>query len=378
MESLRRAWVHRRDAVTLWLVVAILAAYCVPVAVAAARARHDRDEAVTTEVVPETGFGGYRWWGEVHAISATWRVPAVDALRLLDAPGSDGYAATWIGAQNRDGGYPFIQLGTNENISEGAGATYQVFWSDSSVGDHPQQLGLVQAGDLLAASMVRRPSGWSLTVEDRTTGETMHALVAYGAGAAYSQAEWLQEDPTSSTIVATDLPYAPTSTVRFSRVEVNGASPRLGLDNGQTLMATRGVNLVPSPFDGDGFSMVQPQGPAERYLVDAGGLDRALALFDVELVSWSQLPERARAIDLGRLLDAYSRFDAELEASTWPGRARTALATLARQNREVVAAYRAWESSGFALGGAAYLALDEAVGNASADPARAALGLPPA
>jgi hypothetical protein len=88
---------------------------------------------------PSSGFGGYNWYGTVRQISAQWRVPTIHPSCRAEA------AATWIGAQHKGGGPPFIQLGTLENnagcVDDQPGTNghkrdsiaYQTFWTDSSL-----------------------------------------------------------------------------------------------------------------------------------------------------------------------------------------------------------------------------------------------------
>jgi hypothetical protein len=226
--------------------------------------------------------------------------------------------------------------------------------------------------------MVLEAPGWVLEVEDRTTHVAIRKVLTYGAGASYTQGEWLQEDPTSAIVVATDLPYPATSTVHFERLEVNGAHPRLPLDDGQTLMATGGIDLTPTPLTHDAFSMVRPGPAGEQYLADAARLDGALSSYDVELSSWASAPIAARTSDITVLLRAYAHFDLSLESQVWPLPARPALQVLVQQNGQIVGACRNWEATGLGLGTPAFAEVQGAVARASSDAARADLGLAPA
>ncbi len=327
-------------------------------------------QATPREVAPQTGFGGYRWWGRVHDVSARWQVPTILSVSRT------GHASTWIGAQNLEGGYPFIQVGTTEDDDDGF-IDYEAFWSDSDVSFHPQNFNEVSPGDIVEASMSRSAHGWTLRLDDLSDDDDMSTTVAYGADGIYNQAEWLQEDPTPSSVTAVDLPYPHTSTVRFSRLEVNDHAPRLDLHNGQTLMASDDINLVPTPLRADAFALVPPTAAAGRYLQCAARLDRVINRYNYEFASWSSRSLGQRRQDIARLLAAYAAFDADLNGPNWPPRARTSLRELVRANDRVVAAYRAWLAAGANTSTRAGEEVEQAVRAASSSPARASLGLPP-
>ena len=222
-------------------------------------------QGATTGAIPGGGFGGYRYWPtSVRSVEATWQVPVV----LEGSP--DGNASTWIGAQNDRGGYPFIQVGTVEEAFFGLHASF-AFWSDTTVGFHPQiMFGPIHGGDTVAVDMQRHGGTWHLSVDDLTSQKILATNVSYGAGAAFTQAEWLQEDPvpdapgTTNLIAGSDSPYPKLSNARFTQVLLNGHAPVLELGNGQTLMATGGVFRVPTVFDGDAFGLLPPVGLGRR------------------------------------------------------------------------------------------------------------------
>ena len=170
---------------------------------------------------PGTGFGGYLWHGPVSQISAAWRVPAIAG----DSPA--GHASTWVGAQTREGGAPFIQLGTVEDSWGGRQNYYQAFWSDTTQDFHPQTIAFVRPGDLVSASMVRDNDEWELSFVDLTSHHSHEVKVQYGAGRIPNVAEWFQEDPTPGDVTATDLPYPTMSAVTFRHLMVNNAVPKL-------------------------------------------------------------------------------------------------------------------------------------------------------
>jgi hypothetical protein len=354
--------------------VLALVAVCLTAGVGACRAGPvpARESANTpAELVPPTGFGGYSWWaGDVRQVSARWRVP------LISPASAAGHASTWVGAQSAAGGYPFVQVGVTEDTSGGGRAQYHAFWSDTKAGFHPQYLGPVRARDMVAVGMDRQKGGWKLMVWDLTRRTRMSRVVRYGGGAVFNQAEWLQEDPTASTAVAVDLPYPRMSGERFLDVKVNGATPRLGLANGQSLMATGGTILVPTAFRHDGFAMVVPRGAGKQYLADVSPLDFAINAYNFELTSWDSLAVGARAATVEALMRAYATFAERVVGQAWPAAARGELALLASNDTRLDADLTAWLVSGLGRGSSQFFRLEEDQDNDLGQAVRYDLGLP--
>jgi hypothetical protein len=329
-------------------------------------------QASVEQTAPITGLGGYTWPGSVDSIAAQWRVPTVASSS------HPGLAATWIGAQNVNGPTPFIQLGTFQN-TEG-GASCEVFWSDYSVGELPQYLGPCAGGDLLAASMARTASGWRLVARDETTNTTMTKTVEYDPGGSFTQGEWFQEDPPTSSMPDQDGPYPRTSTVAFEQVKVNGTVPALALANGQALLATGDVFLVPTSFSNDGFELVPPKGFALRYLTAAARLDRVTSAYAVERLNWASKDHSTRVTDLQRLITAFHDFDRTIEQTQWRAVTRRAMLRLASAVGSYTAALERWARAGAPLHGPAFDSQQTALMRLTklAVVAEATLGLPPA
>lgn len=331
----------------------------------------DRSAGASSEMVPPTGFGGYSWWsGRVDQVSAEWEVPPISASS------ASGHASTWVGAQNPEGGFPFIQLGVTEDNAGPGLAQYHLFWSDTKVGFHPQYLGRVEAGDLISADMARDDAGWRLTIRDLTRGQEASKTVEYAPGADFGQAEWLQEDPTASTTVAWDLPYPTMADERFEDVRVDGRVPHLGLGNGQTLMATGGTVLVPTPFRHDAFAMVAPAGAGGQYLHDAEPLDFAINDYNFELGSWPKLALRDKVDQVQALVRAYALFTDAIADQRWPTGARHDIALLATDDAQLNAALTAWQWSGLSRSSLQFAQLEEDQDNDLGQLVRQDLGLP--
>lgn len=196
---------------------------------------------------PTSAFGGYSWCCGATSISARWAVPAM----VTDTAQTQS-AATWIGVQDEEG-TPFIQVGT-QDFNDSIFHSYEAFWSDVAVGFHPQDLGVVDAGDRIAASLAQHGPMWTVTIDDTTRHWSTTIHVHYGTGAPLQVAEWFQEDPTASKASGTLVAYARTTTVRFARVKVNGATPSTDALV-QVVMSVPKVTLTPTPFTRDGFSL---------------------------------------------------------------------------------------------------------------------------
>ena len=276
--SVRPGWHRPRLVLFVSAVVALVLSSAfgsLPAVAASAKA--------STTYFPPTGFGGYRWYGHVKQISAQWNVPTVQPSSTFE------FASTWVGAQNQEGGAPFIQLGITENSLGAVGTQYRSFWSDPTVGFHPQVLSVVHAGDLVSANMAQVRGGWLLTFKDITRGSVKTKKVVYGIGAAFTQAEWLQEDPAPDSDTPNDLAYPTTSPVQIAHLLVNHRAPKLNTANGQVLIASNDITLVPSAVTDDAFHLFAPTGEAKAYLDIARSLDVAISAYDANSSHWSAL-----------------------------------------------------------------------------------------
>jgi hypothetical protein len=328
------------------------------------------------QIFPPTGFGGYRWFGSVNQISASWPVP--DIL----STGATAEASTWVGAQPQQGGYPFIQLGTLENSVSHVGGFYEAFWSDTAVDFHPQFFGAVSGGDTVTADMRIGKTGWTLVLADLTKHKTYTQTIHYGVGDAsgsYNQAEWLQEDPAPSSQTATDLPYPQTSTVRFTDLKVDRRDPHLGLANGQVLLATNGVMLVPSAVTDDGFTFATPLGAARTYLLAARQLDAANSAFALALSKWSSMSKKAKLQTSTTAERAIAANAVAFQDATWPQAAQADVHALVGHLQLLQGDYTRWIKSGMNLSGLDYSTLltDSDANHDYADRVRNDLGLPP-
>jgi hypothetical protein len=337
-----------------------------------AAATHSTNNSNSSDIAPITGFGGYNWTGPVSQISAQWNVPTIAATS------PEGNASTWIGAQNVTGGYPFIQLGITEDKYGPYDIEYEAFWSDTEESFHPQSLGVVYAGDVIRASMQRMDGDWILAFDDTTHTLHSNTRVRYAVGTAFTQGEWIQEDPTATNVVSVDLPYPAMSNVRFQRLLVDGHPPKLTLVDGQTLSATGGIDRTPTAVHDDSFTFYDPTGAAKQYLKDATQLDGAVAKFNVAFATWKNPPTNAQVKSVRELAAAINKFSASVGSQTWPLATRPYIKPLIAQDQQDARALTTWAASGGRKAASSFVnVLLSQDGSPWVNKVRSSVGLPP-
>jgi hypothetical protein len=199
---------------------------------------------------PAGTFAGYLWRGPVASVGASWIVP-----RILPES-QPGRAATWVGAQNQELAFGFIQLGVEEIRFPTRGGRrgadlYRAVWSDRRLHELLHPLFNVSAGDEVSAHLARAHGRWLLALVDRTVGRAARFSTTQEADRPFNQAEWIQEDPPERAGGSAG-PYPQLTAVAFRRLEVNAAAPtHTGLRS--LSMSADGVHFGPSPVQGDGF-----------------------------------------------------------------------------------------------------------------------------
>ena len=324
-------------------------------------------------VAPITGFGGYNWYGKVSDISAQWRVPTISSTSRA------GYASTWIGVQNEVNNQ-FVQIGVTENDYGDGPDQYEAFWSDLAVGFSPQNFGAVSAGDQVSVSMIRKRRGWALKFDDTTGHLHGKRFVKLSKGVPFTQGEWIQEDPSPSTVSAQDLPYPQISNVAFQNLRVNGDAPKLNMSDGQVLIASGGTIRVPSRYHDDSFGLTAPTGVPRQYLSDERSLDSALSQFNLELTSSktaSVSKETAVALSLSRALKSDVQ---SLSSQTWPASSRVAIRRLVQSDRKQLSDITSWSEDDYRTQGPAFTTFQQQFNRSSnlVDVLRTTLRLPPA
>jgi hypothetical protein len=221
--------------------------------------RHARSHPRLPIGSPEYGFGGYQLYPiePVTSVSAEWTVPTISATS------STGDASTWIGVQSQSGA--FSQVGTveNRNFSDDQ---YYAFWSDTAKNFSPLFLLGVKPGDSVEARMTLKPEGWSLTLDDATSGKSRTIQTKYGADDQFNSCEWFQENPVYGQFDHTNYPTL--STVAFRKMALNHATPKFSFQDAQTLSTYNDTFFVPTHVKRNQFSLVPATGSALAFLTD--------------------------------------------------------------------------------------------------------------
>jgi hypothetical protein len=266
----------KRPALCVAALVLVFVAVAIPLG---GRAKHHR--------MTDSPFGadaGYVWPGRVSSLEGSWTVP------WIVEPSRSGLATTWIGTQARDTRGAFIQIGSCElrgySPAHVVENLYWAFWSDRTRDFHPQLLFRVRPGDALSASLSLAHGRWALAIVDHTSGSDVQFSTSEGANARFAEAQWMQEDASSST--GEPFPYPSLTVVRFTGLTVNSARPEYA-SLYSTWMSVNGASLAPTPLIGDAFALRRATVSAagEDYLHVAGPSSTALETFGSELERWS-------------------------------------------------------------------------------------------
>jgi hypothetical protein len=311
-------------------VVVLLAALVAPVAGASARA------------APDLGtFAGYEAvHGDVRSVRGSWVAPR----DVRD--GSLGHqSSTWIAAQGVGSPRhaPFIQVGINDLVGVRGNGEASAFWSDTASGFQPLPLKVsVKAGDRLGASLTLVGGRWHVVLDDLTTHRVARASTAQESRARFEGGQWLEEDPQFAHVGPSPpvgVPFARTSTVRFSALELDGSPPTR--DSLYSLwMSLPHATLGPTPLVGDSFAVVRRHlGPAAtRYLRLVTPEDRAESAFDAALTSWLHDGPSSEIDPLAaRLTAELHTVIIGLSGPGWPTSSATARASLVAANRRLMA-----------------------------------------
>jgi hypothetical protein len=322
------------------------------------------------------GFAGYDLIAPLGEIAADFTVPSI-----LKAPprGTYATASTWIGAQNAMG--EFVQIGVTESASSDLPGepdlAYNGFWSSTALDFHPDSFAKVQPGDRIAVSMVLRSKGWVIRFDDESSGTSRTIQTDYGGGASFNAAEWIQEDPISSTDLLRNLPYPQTSVVSFSQVEADGRVPYLGYDDERAMDVPGGPWLVPTSFRSDGFIVEPATGAAKQYLADVAGYNLAEQEFSIAVFGprpGTDDGEIMRATT--NLVASLDEFENQLSIQSWPPATEGDVQALLTASYETSVDLRTLED-GPTLSGETLVYTDEGTSQEAAEVLRMSLGLPP-
>lgn len=320
-------------------------------------------------------FSGYATKGSIDRVGARWTVP-----RVLAGPAGSA-AVTWVGALGPADA--FVQIGTEVRGLSGTSVPDAGVWSDTALSYHPRVLFPVRPGDVVEARIVRGRSGWRISLTDLTRRESATIGDAYPPQQLFSQAKWVQEDPTTGCAPA---PYPSIGAVTFRGVTLNGSPPRLRLSDGVAMNEAGGIEYVPSRFRADRFTIAAPHGASAQYLRDKQPVDLPWATFfqDVRTPGATGFLTHTlgteQEIWAGEdLVRALTQFGDRLTSQRWPRYAVPDVRAYVRRLDPVVAALRVAVDHFQRTRTWTLLGLRHAVGAASkaGDRLRHAIGLPP-
>jgi hypothetical protein len=288
--------------------------------------------------VAPSAFGhmaGYVWSGHVSAVAASWSVPRMSGTGVA-------HASTWIGAQapGRSLRSPFIQVGTVEDRGSSR-AVYGAFWTDTTRGFHPQILFHVHPGDAVSTALTLAADRWRIYIVDTTSGQRTSFLTSEEAVDDFDLAEWLQEDPSSTSGKVT--PYPDLSPVRMRALAINGAAPRYG-DVFAQWMSLPGRDLAPTPLRDGAFTISRSAltVPGRRYLEIARPQNVSARKVDLEEAKWT---EHTPASEIKRVsagaAHSERRYAGDLARARWPVAARAPISSLVREIRVEADAFAA-------------------------------------
>lgn len=195
-----------------------------------------------------TNWSGYALsgtTGQYNSISGNWTVPTVAPSK------GSSYSSSWIGIDGFNNS-DLIQTGTEQDYYSGA-SHYDAWWEILPAAETVITNMTVQPGDQMSANIVNDGNGnWTITIDDKTRGETFTTTQAYSGPA--ESAEWIQEAPTIGGRVATLANYGSTT---FDPGTVNGVDPGLVVADGGVMDQKRQQVSTPSlpDSDTDGFTV---------------------------------------------------------------------------------------------------------------------------
>jgi hypothetical protein len=129
------------------------------------------------------------------AVSANWRVPAVNCSTTPNAQNSE-----WVGVDGWVSDIDLFQTGVQAECANGS-LNEWAWWTDQLLGFEPQFLFEVDPGDLIHAEVTRvKLDTWRYIIEDLTAGRSSAENEPYdGSG---STADWIVEEPGLGNVLA--------------------------------------------------------------------------------------------------------------------------------------------------------------------------------
>jgi hypothetical protein len=182
---------------------------------------------------------------------------------------------------------------------------------------------------------------WRIYIVDTTSGQRTSFLTSEEAVDDFDLAEWLQEDPSSTSGKVT--PYPDLSPVRMRALAINGAAPRYG-DVFAQWMSLPGRDLAPTPLRDGAFTISRSAltVPGRRYLEIARPQNVSARKVDLEEAKWT---EHTPASEIKRVsagaAHSERRYAGDLARARWPVAARAPISSLVREIRVEADAFAA-------------------------------------
>jgi hypothetical protein len=173
-------------------------------------------------------------------------------------------------------------------VANGQAENFYAFWSDPAHNFHPQYVFRVQPGDSVTANLSLERGRWRLAIIDESSGSSRRFTTSQEARASFNEAQWLQEDTTSSD-TNTLFPYPRIATVTFARLVVDQVPPSRRWLDSQWMSPQRRSYQAPTPVDDDQFTVHRAalSAAAAQYLGIATPLADATDHFTNELAHWT-------------------------------------------------------------------------------------------
>lgn len=164
-----------------------------PTTPAAAASSSQTPSPPTTTSYTSTNWSGYlASGGSFTGISGSWKATLPTGNGVSTSADS-----TWIGIGGVTSG-DLIQVGTQNTVSASGQVSASAFYELLPNVSQPVPGVTVSPGDSITASISEVSNGqWTITITDKTNGETDTLNVAYASS--LSSAEWIEEDPSFSS-----------------------------------------------------------------------------------------------------------------------------------------------------------------------------------
>jgi hypothetical protein len=254
---------------------------------------------------------------------------------------------------------------------------FEAFWSDTARGFHPVSIARVEAGDHIALEMTLHSSGWLLQVRDLRSGRVHQIITDYGAGQAFNDGSWIQEDPIATAQPLENLPYPDMSQTVFSHLEFDGTRPAIRRDDAQTMDVPGGPFLVPSAYSDGGFQVFAVTGFARQYLADVAVYNLAEDKFAFTLGHYSIADTSPIVAASGQLVRALDVSEENLSSQSWPADIQVGVEALVSRDHLLSEDLRFIAYGDFTAARLARVLNDQDATEGLSARVRADLGLPP-